>query len=114
VQQRTLAGHALMHGLTMDRMFVERVASGSTPLADRPQGAALLAALKAGDVLITAKLDPMFRSSRVTLDVLAKLQDRNASLHMIDLGGDVTGNGISKLAVTILSAVASATGSANG
>jgi DNA invertase Pin-like site-specific DNA recombinase len=75
---------------------------------DRPQGAALLAVLKAGDVLITAKLDRMFRSALDALDVLAKLKDRNVSLHMIDLGGDVTGNGISKLVFTILSAVAEA------
>jgi putative DNA-invertase from lambdoid prophage Rac len=108
VQQRTLTGYALMHGLTVDRMFVERGVSGSTPLAERPQGAALLAALKSGDVLITAKLDRMFRSALDALDVLAKLKARNVSLHMIDLGGDVTGNGISKLVFTILSAVAEA------
>jgi putative DNA-invertase from lambdoid prophage Rac len=108
VQQRTLAGYALMHGLTVNRMFVERGVSGSTPLGDRPQGAALLATLKSGDVLITAKLDRMFRSALDALDVLAKLKDRNVSLHMIDLGGDVTGNGISKLVFTILSAVAEA------
>jgi DNA invertase Pin-like site-specific DNA recombinase len=108
VQQRTVAGYALMHGLTVDRMFVERGVSGSTPLADRQQSAALLAALKAGDVLITAKLDRMFRSALDALDVLAKLKVRNVSLHMIDLGGDVTGNGISKLVFTILSAVAEA------
>src|SRR6266567_3192750 len=35
-------------------------------------------------------------------------QQRGVSLHMIDLGGDVTGNGISKLVFTILSAVAEA------
>ena len=40
--------------------------------------------------------------------MLARLKDRDVSLHMIDLGGDVTGNGISKLVFTILSAVAEA------
>ena len=40
--------------------------------------------------------------------VLADLKERGVSLHMIDLGGDVTGNGISKLVFTILSAVAEA------
>lgn len=108
VQQRTLAGYALMHGLTVDRMFVERGVSGSVPLADRPQGAMVLAALKPGDVLITAKLYRMFRSALDALGVLAKLKVRNVCLHMIDLGGDVTGNGISKLVFTILSAVAEA------
>src|SRR5580700_3672079 len=108
VQQRTVAGYALMLGLTVDRMFIERGVSGSVPLSDRAEGTALLAALKAGDVLITAKLDRMFRSALDALDVLAKLQKAGVSLHMIDLGGDVTGNGISKLVFTILSAVAEA------
>ena len=108
VQQRTVAGYALMLGLTVDRMFVERGVSGSVPLSERAEGITLLAALKPGDVLITAKLDRMFRSALDALDVLAKLKARNVSLHMIDLGGDVTGNGISKLVFTILSAVAEA------
>jgi putative DNA-invertase from lambdoid prophage Rac len=72
------------------------------------QGKALLAALKAGDTVITAKLDRMFRSALDALAVLGQLKDRGVSLHMIDLGGDVTGNGISKLVFTILSAVAEA------
>ena len=108
VQQRTMAGYALMHGMTLDRVYVERGVSGSTPLSDRPEGAALLALVKAGDTVITAKLDRMFRSALDALDVLAKLKARGVSLHMIDLGGDVTGNGISKLVFTILSAVAEA------
>ena len=108
VQQRTIAGYTLMLGLTVDRMFIERGVSGSVPLSDRPEGASLLAILKPGDVVITPKLDRMFRSALEALGVLAKLKARNVILHMIDLGGDVTGNGISKLVFTILSAVAEA------
>jgi putative DNA-invertase from lambdoid prophage Rac len=50
----------------------------------------------------------MFRSALDALDVLADFKARAVALHMIDLGGDVTGNGISKLVFTILSAVAEA------
>ena len=107
-QQRTVEGYAMMLGLVLDRVFVERGVSGSKPLADRPEGAKLLMTLKAGDVVITAKLDRMFRSALDALAVLGQLQQRGVSLHMIDLGGDVTGNGISKLVFTILSAVAEA------
>jgi DNA invertase Pin-like site-specific DNA recombinase len=107
-QERTLAGYAMMHGLAIDRVFVERGVSGAKPLSDRPEGAALLAALQPGDVIITAKLDRMFRSALDALEVLGQLQKRGISLHMIDLGGDVTGNGISKLVFTILSVVAEA------
>src|SRR4051812_39351188 len=103
-QQRTVEGYAMMLGLTLDGMFIERGVSGSKPLADRPEGARLLATLQPGDVVITPKLDRMFRSALDALDVLGQLQKRGVALHMIDLSGDVTGNGISKLVFTILSA----------
>jgi DNA invertase Pin-like site-specific DNA recombinase len=50
----------------------------------------------------------MFRLALDALDLLAKLKTRNVSLHMIDLSGDVTGNGISRLVFAIPSAVADA------
>jgi DNA invertase Pin-like site-specific DNA recombinase len=108
VQQRTISGYALMHGMTIDKTFIERGVSGSKPLSDRPQGAALLAVIRPGDTVITPKLDRMFRSALDALDVLGRLKQGGISLHMIDLGGDTTGNGVSKLIFTILSAVAEA------
>lgn len=108
VQRRVIAGYAQMHGLAVDRVFVERGVSGSRPLAERSEGAALLAVLRPGDVIVTSKLDRMFRSALDALGVLGQLKYRGVNLHMIDLGGDVTGNGISKLVFTILSAVAEA------
>jgi DNA invertase Pin-like site-specific DNA recombinase len=50
----------------------------------------------------------MFRSALNAFDVLGQLKERGVALHIIDLGGDVTGNGISKFVFTILSAVAEA------
>jgi len=107
-QQRVIEGYAMMNGFVLDQMFVERGVSGSKPLRERPEGGRLLALLQPGDIIITPKLDRMFRSALDALDVLAAIQKRGVSLHMIDLGGDVTGNGISKLVFTILSAVAEA------
>ncbi len=108
VQRRTVAGYAMMHGHVVDRTFSERGVSGSKPLSERPEGAALLAALKPGDVVITPKLDRMFRSASDAIANLEHMKRNSISLHMIDLGGDVTGNGIAKLVFTILSAVAEA------
>lgn len=107
-QQRTIDGYAMMRGLKVRKTFVERGVSGSKPLADRPEGAALLAVLKAGDTVLTAKLDRMFRSALDALDMLGQLKEQDVSLHCIDIGGDIAGNGISKLVFTILSAVAEA------
>lgn len=42
---------------------MEQGVSGSKPLGDLPEGAALPAILKPGDVVITPKLDRMFRSA---------------------------------------------------
>ena len=107
-QQRTVEGYAMMHGMVLDRVFIERGVSGAKPMADRPEGANLLAVLKPGDVVVTPKLDRMFRSANDALNVCDRMKVRGISLHMIDLGGDVTSNGISKLVFTILSAVAEA------
>jgi len=101
-----IAGYAQMQGLTVEEVFVERGVSGSKPLADRPEGKAMLDVLKPGDTVITPPLDRMFRSALDALDVLAKMKAVSIGLHMIDLGGDTTTNGISKLVVQILAAVA--------
>lgn len=108
VQKRQIEGYAKMQGLKLDDVFIERGVSGSKPLRERKRGAALLETLEDGDVVVTAKLDRMFRSSLDALDNMQALRDRRISVHMIDLGGDVTGNGVSNLVFTILSAVAEA------
>jgi DNA invertase Pin-like site-specific DNA recombinase len=97
-----------MHGLTIDRIFSERGVSRSTPLADRLQGAALLEVIRQGDIVITPKLDRMFRSATDALANLERMRKLSVHLHMIDLGGDVTGIGIAKLVFTIPSALAEA------
>ena len=106
VQRQQVAGYAMMKGWTVDTMFIEEGVSGSVPLADRPEGQRLLAAIGKGDVIIAAKLDRAFRSAADALAVLEEMKEQGIGLHLIDLGGDVTGNGVSKLVFTILAAVA--------
>jgi hypothetical protein len=64
-----------MEGWTIDHSFIERGVSGSVPLGERPEGGKLLAALQAGDIVIAAKLDRMFRSA---LDALTVIKDFQA------------------------------------
>ena len=96
----------MMKGHEVSAVYVEAGVSGSVPLADRPEGARLIAALRKGDMVITPKLDRMFRSASDALGTLEVLKADGVQLHMIDLGGDVCNNGVSKLVFTILSAVA--------
>jgi hypothetical protein len=44
-------------------------------------------------VIVIAKLDRMFRIAADALATLKELKDHGIGLHMIDLGGDVCGNG---------------------
>ena len=105
-QRQQVAGYAMMRGWPEPECFIDRGVSGSVPFADRPEGKRLLETVEKGDVVITAKLDRAFRNAADALATLEELKDQNVGLHMIDLGGDVCGNGISKLIFTILSAVA--------
>jgi putative DNA-invertase from lambdoid prophage Rac len=105
-QKQQITGYAMMKGWAVAEFFIEGGVSGSVPFADRPEGQRMLESLQPGDVVITAKLDRAFRNAADALGTLEQLKDDKIGLHMIDLGGDVTGNGISKLVFTILSAVA--------
>ena len=105
-QQRRITGYAMQHDWEVSECFVERGVSGSVPLSERPEGARLLATVNPGDVIVTPRMDRMFRSSTDALVTLDELKKQQVSLHMIDLNGDVLGNGIGKLVFTILAAVA--------
>jgi len=105
-QRQQITGYAMMKGWQVAEFFVDRGVSGSVPLSERPEGQRLLASVVAGDVIITSRLDRAFRSAADALGTLEELKGQGVGLHMIDLGGDVCGNGISKLVFTILSAVA--------
>ena len=108
VQRRMVEGWCHMHGHALDDVFIEEGVSGSVPLADRPQGAAMLARLKKGDTIIAAKLDRLFRSALDALQMVEDLKRRGASLVLLDLGGDIANNGMSKLFLTIAAAFAEA------
>jgi putative DNA-invertase from lambdoid prophage Rac len=108
VQRRQIEGYALMHGLAVDEIVVEEGVSGSTPVIERPAGGTLFAKLASGDTIISPKLDRLFRSALDALQVVADLRKRGVALHLLDLGGDIAGNGMSKLFLTIAAAFAEA------
>jgi putative DNA-invertase from lambdoid prophage Rac len=108
VQQRQLQGYAHQHALTITKIEIEKGVSGSIPIQERKVGGALFAKLERGDIILAAKLDRMFRSALDALNVVASLKERGVNLHLLDLGGDIAGNGLSKLFLTIAAAFAEA------
>lgn len=108
VQRRQIEGHCMMHGLDLAEVVIEEGVSGSMPIGQRPAGGALFAKVRSGDIIIASKLDRLFRSAVDALTVVEDLKERGIKLHLLDLGGDISGNGLSKLFLTIAAAFAEA------
>jgi DNA invertase Pin-like site-specific DNA recombinase len=109
VQQRQLEGWAMQRGTKLDHAHVEAGVSGAVPFHERPEGGKLWAELRKGDTLVAAKLDRCFRSASDCLAVVEAFKARGVHLFLLDLNGgadDVSGNGIARLFLTIVSAFA--------
>jgi DNA invertase Pin-like site-specific DNA recombinase len=107
-QRRQVISYAASKGFELpdECVFVEAGISGSTEFQDRPEGRKLFELVQTGDMVIFPKLDRAFRNTRNALNVLHELKGKGVHVHFIDLGGDVTGNGVGAIVFTILSAFA--------
>jgi putative DNA-invertase from lambdoid prophage Rac len=107
-QRRQVQSYAVSKGFELldENIFVEAGVSGGVEFANRPEGSKLNELVQAGDLIIFPKLDRAFRNTRNALNVLHEMKERKVHVHFIDLGGDVTGNGIGAIIFTILSAFA--------
>ena len=107
-QLRQIQSYSVLKGydIPLENYITERGVSGSLEFERRPEGGKLFEQLTSGDVLIFSKLDRAFRNTRNALNTLHELKQRGVSVHFIDLGGDVTNDGIGSVIFTILSAFA--------
>jgi DNA invertase Pin-like site-specific DNA recombinase len=106
-QSRKIKGAAMMRGADVEAIFSDPGVSGGIPLSERPQGAAMLAKLQAGDTVIVAKMDRIFRSAADGLAMIEQFKQAGIDLVVVEIGPDaVTQNGISKMVASILSVVA--------
>jgi site-specific DNA recombinase len=106
-QRRKISAAAEMACLTVDEFVEEPGVSGSKPLAERPEGGALLARLVKGDVLIVAKLDRAFRNAADALATAERLKAAKIDLIVADMGSEpVTQNGVSRMFFGMLALVA--------
>jgi putative DNA-invertase from lambdoid prophage Rac len=87
-------------------LWVEPGVSAGVALAKRKTGAQMVAALRAGDVLIASKLDRVFRS---LVDALTQIEDfvaRDVACILLDMGVEpISNTGAGKLQFQLLSAM---------
>jgi DNA invertase Pin-like site-specific DNA recombinase len=107
-QLRQIQSYSVLKGFEIppENFITEKGVSGSLEFERRPEGSKLFNQLVSGDILIFSKLDRAFRNTRNALNTLHELKQRGISVHFIDLGGDVTNDGIGSVIFTILSAFA--------
>lgn len=107
-QLKQITSYASLKGydIPLENFITEKGVSGSLEFEKRPEGERLFNLLEFGDALIFSKLDRAFRNTRNALNTLHELKQRGISVHFIDLGGDVTNDGIGSVIFTILSAFA--------
>ena len=107
-QLRQIQSYSVLKGYEIppENFITEKGVSGSIEFHKRPEGSKLFERLESGDVLVFSKLDRAFRNTRNALNTLHELKERGISVHFIDLGGDVTNDGIGSVIFTILSAFA--------
>ena len=108
LQRDQLAGWAADDPAPHRQPIVEAGVSGSIPFAKRPEGARLFADLVRGDAVVCTKIDRFSRNLFDCLSVAQEFQKRGVTLYLLDVDGadPVTGNGKSKLFLSMLGAFA--------
>ena len=94
-QEDRAKAYCALAGLELVRVYREEGVSASKPLAKRPQGGALVKAVKAGGAchVVALKLDRLFRD---TVDALTKTKEwdhAGVALHLVDMGGQALNTG---------------------
>ena len=87
-QQARIAAYCEYRGLSLVDVVTDVVTS-KVPLADRPGGSQLLAALACGEAtaVVSTKLDRLFRDTVETLVTTREWDREGVALHVLDLGG---------------------------
>lgn len=108
-QAKQIQAYATSKGwdVPVENIFVEAGVSGSIDFTDRPEGSRLLSLVKSGDTIIFTKLDRAFRNVRNAFNTLHDLKEIGVNVHFLDLGGEVTGNGVGAIVFAVMSAFAS-------
>lgn len=83
------------------KIYAEQISS----VADRPELEALLSFVREGDVVTVTKLDRLARSMRDLLSIVARIEDKGASLRILAMNLD-TDTATGKLMLNVLGSVA--------
>lgn len=112
-QDAAVRAYCALRGFSVARVIVDAGVSAGIPLAERPGGAELLAALRGRTAaaprhVVCVKLDRAFRSVVDCLQVTQEWERRGVALHLTDLGGQAvdTSSAMGRFMLTVLAGAA--------
>ena len=88
-QQQTIANYCQDNGLTLDALYTEQYISAWRPFVERTQAKMLLEACTDDDIIVGIRSDAIFCRPKEGLLLIDTLAQKNISLHIIELGGDI-------------------------
>ena len=103
-QEKRCRSYAELHNFKIDKVFSDLV-SGAVDFKKRKNFQNIYFNLKKGDRLVVSRLDRLGRSVLQVLNFVELLRQKKVSLHFTDIG-EVTGDGLSRVFITILSSLA--------
>ena len=83
--------YATIKDLKIDKNFIEQC-SGSIKFEKREKGFSLLQMLNKGDAILCSHLDRYGRNHLDLLQSIEKFKKQGVQLHLVDVGGEVTGS----------------------
>lgn len=109
-QMERVTAYCTLRGLELRAVYRDEGVSAGKPLSQRPEGSALLEAVRAGDVthVVSLKLDRLFRNAIDCLSTAQEWDDAGVALHLVDLGGQAvdTTSAMGRFFLTVMAAAA--------
>jgi site-specific DNA recombinase len=104
IQEKRIKAYAELHDFKIDKVYSE-ICSGSVNFSKRPVFKKVLNDLQKGSILVVSRLDRLSRSVLDTLQLVRDFTNQDKQLAISDIG-NCHKDGVSKVFITILSAVA--------
>ncbi len=109
-QEAALRAYCDMRRMKLGDVVIDADVSGGRPLGKRAGGKKVLATAKTGgtNVVVSFKLDRLFRDAQDCLSVTRQWEEKGISLHLVDMGGQAvdTSSAMGQFFLLVLAGVA--------
>ncbi len=99
-QQSRIDAYCQDFGSPVDNYYIEQYISAWRPFVERTQASGLLETCQENDLIVACQSDAIFCRPKDGLHLIDLLTQKNVSLHLLDLGGDIVHQTERKLVIS--------------